>query len=150
MKKWFAALLAVAVFFAFTPLDADAKRSFKSSRGTFQQTPSSSGKTQVQDNVSKSESATAKSATGTTSSGSTANRGSLSGGGLAGGGGFMKGLMLGGLAGFLFGGLLGSLGAFGELLGLMVNVLAIYLLFVLGRTLYRNYKERQAAERRRY
>lgn len=41
------------------------------------------------------------------------------------GGGFMSGLMFGGLAGLLFGSMFDGLGAFGAILGLMVNVLAI-------------------------
>ncbi|WP_315969829.1 hypothetical protein [Bacillus testis] len=44
------------------------------------------------------------------------------------GGGFMKGMLFGGLAGMLFGGLFGNMGAFGALLGLVVNVLAIVVL----------------------
>ena len=142
MKKWFAALLVVSVFFAFSPVEADAKRGFKSSRGSYQQPPAAPNKTQSQDNVTKTDSSAAKPASGTSAA---ANRG-----GLFGGGSLMKGLMIGGLAGLLFGGLFGSLGAFGELLGLMVNVMAIYLLFVLGRALYRNYKAKQASDRRRF
>ncbi|WP_449538689.1 hypothetical protein [Ferdinandcohnia sp. Marseille-Q9671] len=51
-------------------------------------------------------------------------------------GGLMKGLMLGGLAGLLFGGLLGGMGALGSFLGLMINVLAIYVLFSIIRKIF--------------
>lgn len=41
------------------------------------------------------------------------------------GGGFMRGLMFGGLAGLLFGSMFDGLGAFGAILGFMVNMLLI-------------------------
>lgn len=51
-------------------------------------------------------------------------------------GGLMKGLMLGGLAGLLFGGLLGNLGMLGSLLGFAVNILAIVILFAIVRKIF--------------
>ncbi|MHC5251251.1 DUF2653 family protein [Listeria kieliensis] len=41
--------------------------------------------------------------------------------------GLMGGLMLGGLAGLLFGGLLSNMGVFGNIFGLIINLLAIFL-----------------------
>ncbi|MFT4414692.1 hypothetical protein ACLM5H_12605 [Fredinandcohnia humi] len=62
-------------------------------------------------------------------------------------GGLMKGLMLGGLAGFLFGGLLANMGILGSFLGLMVNILAIFILFSVIRkifTLIKNKRNKEA------
>ncbi|MEH7385853.1 hypothetical protein V7147_10635 [Bacillus sp. JJ1521] len=61
-------------------------------------------------------------------------------------GGLMKGLMLGGLAGFLFGGLLGGMGMLGSFLGLMINVLAIYVLISIIRKIYVMIKDRKKNE----
>lgn len=61
-------------------------------------------------------------------------------------GGLMKGLMLGGLAGFLFGGLLGGMGMLGSFLGLMINVLAIYVLISIIRKIYVMMKDRKKNE----
>ncbi|AUS27091.1 membrane protein import inner membrane translocase subunit tim44 [Paenibacillus polymyxa] len=52
-------------------------------------------------------------------------------------------MMLGGLAGMLFGGLFGNMGALGSLLGLVVNVLAIYVLIMVGVGIYRAIKNRR-------
>ncbi|MFD2208565.1 hypothetical protein ACFSMW_02475 [Virgibacillus halophilus] len=47
---------------------------------------------------------------------------------------FMKGMMLGGLAGLIFGGFLGHMGILGSMLGLMINVLAIFIFItILGK-----------------
>lgn len=48
-------------------------------------------------------------------------------------GSFLKGLFVGGLAGLLFGSLLGKLGILGSLLGLAVNILAIMALVTIVR-----------------
>jgi hypothetical protein len=50
-------------------------------------------------------------------------------------GGLMKGLLIGGIAGMLFGGMFGGMGSFGNILGLLVNVFAIFLLFVVIRSI---------------
>ncbi len=54
----------------------------------------------------------------------------------------MKGLMLGGLAGMLFGGLFGGMGFLGNLLGLAVNLLAIYAIIAVVVWLFRRFKRR--------
>ena len=46
-------------------------------------------------------------------------------------GGFMKGMLYGGLAGLMFGGLISSMGALGPIFGMMVNILAILVVFLL-------------------
>ncbi|WP_099223378.1 DUF2653 family protein [Listeria costaricensis] len=65
--------------------------------------------------------------------------------GMTGGRGLMGGLMLGGLAGLLFGGALSSMGAFGEILGLLINLFAIFVIIRLVMMLFRKRKPQQAA-----
>ena len=45
------------------------------------------------------------------------------------GGGLMRGLMIGGLAGMLFGGLFANMGFMGNILGLFINLIAIFVRF---------------------
>ncbi len=61
-------------------------------------------------------------------------------------GGLMKGLMLGGLAGLLFGGLLGNLGMLGSLVGLAVNILAIVILFAIVRKIFTFFTKKKKDE----
>ncbi|OXS61065.1 hypothetical protein B1A99_05935 [Cohnella sp. CIP 111063] len=125
MMSLFAFTIAVTV-----PADyADARpRSFSSGKKSFNKTPA-----QSQDGVSKSS--TTNSSSGTSAAG-TGNRGFFSGGS------FMKGLMIGGLAGLLFGGMFGT-GFFANMLGLLVNVLALFVLFVVFRAAYDAFKRRR-------
>ena len=58
-------------------------------------------------------------------------------------GGFMKGLMFGGLAGLLFGGMLANMGMLGSLLGLLINIGALYLLFIIIRNIFRLFTEKR-------
>lgn len=58
-------------------------------------------------------------------------------------GGIMKGLFIGGLAGLLFGSLLGNLGILGSILGLFVNVMAIVVLIGIVRKIYSSIKKRR-------
>ncbi|EUJ28044.1 hypothetical protein MFLO_12826 [Listeria floridensis FSL S10-1187] len=58
--------------------------------------------------------------------------------------GFMGGLMMGGLAGLLFGGLLGNMGAFGNIFGLIINVLAIFLVIRLLIFFFQKWRNRGA------
>ncbi|WP_409294296.1 hypothetical protein V1498_13850 [Peribacillus sp. SCS-26] len=51
-------------------------------------------------------------------------------------GGFMRGLMYGGIAGLLFGSMFANMGAFGSLLGMMVNLVAMYFVFSLIRSFF--------------
>lgn len=53
-----------------------------------------------------------------------------------GAGGFMKGLLFGGLAGLLLGSMLDDLGFLGTLLALFVNILAVVGIFMIVRKLY--------------
>jgi hypothetical protein len=51
-------------------------------------------------------------------------------------GGLMKGLMIGGLAGLLFGSLFANMGFLGSILGLMVNIIGIMILISIVRKIY--------------
>lgn len=61
-------------------------------------------------------------------------------------GGFMRGLMLGGLAGLLFGGLLASMGLLGSFIGLAINILAIVVLIVLVGKIFELLKSKKKKE----
>lgn len=69
-----------------------------------------------------------------------------SGGFFGGGGGFLKGLMFGGLAGLLFGSLFANMGMLGSILGLLVNILAIVVLIAVIRKIYLFFKEKKKKE----
>jgi predicted lipid-binding transport protein (Tim44 family) len=130
---WKKALLLLSLF-AFTiavtiPVDsADARpRSFSGGKKSFSNTPSKS-----QSGVSSSSTTNKSSST----SGTSTNRG------LFGGGSFMKGMMIGGLAGMLFGGMFGS-GAFGNMMGFLLNAIALFVLFAVIRGIYEAIKRRR-------
>jgi predicted lipid-binding transport protein (Tim44 family) len=137
MKRVMMIVMAFTLFFAVTAPDfADAKRSgFKSGSRGFTTTPKKS----TTDNVKQSDS-TKGSMAGT--SGTTAKRGFFSGGSL------MKGMMIGGLAGFLFGSMFSGMGAFGNIIGFLINMFAIYLVVMLVMSFFRRRKERRRFEER--
>lgn len=56
------------------------------------------------------------------------------------GGGFMRGLMIGGLAGMLFGGLFANMGFMGDILGLFINLIAIFVVIALIRKIFSFFK----------
>jgi len=137
---WKKALIVLGLF-AFTiavtvPADyADARpRSFSSGKSTFKKNP-----VQSQDQVNKS-STTDKSSSST---GTSTNRG-----GLFSGGSFMKGMMIGGLAGLLFGGFFGT-GFFANMMGFIVNALALFVLFLIIRGIFDAIKRRRQTQNRR-
>ncbi|WP_425339579.1 hypothetical protein [Paenibacillus etheri] len=136
MKRVMMIVMAFTLFFAVaTPNFVDAKRGgggFKSGTRNYSTTPKKS----TTDSVRKSDSTKGSTA------GSTANtkRGFFSGGGL------MKGMMIGGLAGLLFGGMFAGMGAFGNILGFAINMLAIYVLVMLVMSFFRRRKERRRLE----
>lgn len=159
MKRFLLLFTALTIVFSLGLADiADAKRGglgggYKSPKRSFQQQQQTPDK--PADNVNRADSGRSATTPGnTTPSGttpgttaSTANRGFFSGGSLA------KGLMIGGFAGLLFGSMLAHLGAFGELLGLMVNLLVIYVLFIAVRGIirhFRNNNERKTDPRHPY
>ncbi|KEQ24311.1 hypothetical protein [Paenibacillus tyrfis] len=134
LKKLSLILMACMLVFSFTaPGMVDAK-GYKSSKKSY--TPSSSNTTQTPNNgINKTEPAASKSPTGTAAT--PAKKPGFFSGGL------MKGLMIGGLAGLLFGSLFGGMGFLGDLLGLMVNVLAIVVLFVVIRKIFVYFRDRK-------
>lgn len=135
MKRTLLILMSMMVALTFSVTEtADAKKgigggikSYQSPKRSFSDTPS---KTPSQNNISKTDSGKTTNGTNTTANSQT-NRGFFSGGGL------LKGMFIGGLAGLLFGGLFSHFGAMGDILGLMVNVLAIYVMFMIIRGLFR-------------
>ena len=135
MKKMLLLVMAFTFFLAFSvPDEADARRGggFKSPKQSVTKTP------QKTDNTAKSDSgATTRNTSSTTGAGAAAKPGFFSGGSL------MKGLMIGGLAGMLFGGMFGGMGFFGEMMGLIVNVLAIFLLIVAVRGIIHYFRNRR-------
>ncbi|MBP1990348.1 hypothetical protein [Paenibacillus eucommiae] len=138
MKKLLLVLMSCLVFFALTsPASVEAKRSggYKSPTGSFKQQPKTSNST----NLTKKDTNTSS----TTGTASTANRGFFSGGGL------MKGLLIGGIAGMLFGGLFGGMGFLGNVLGFMVNMLAIFVLIMVIRRIVIYFKDRRKPDHRR-
>lgn len=131
MKKGFMLVMAFALFvtLGFGMADtADAKRGgAKSSKKSYTQT------TPKQDSTSgATQSSTGTKATGT----GTGAAATTKSGGLFGGSSLMKGLMIGGLAGMLFGSMFSGMGAFGEILGLMVNLLAIFAVIMVIRAAF--------------
>ncbi|NIK76536.1 putative lipid-binding transport protein (Tim44 family) [Paenibacillus castaneae] len=139
MKKGLMVIMALTLFFTIGfGQYADAKPrggGFKSPKQSFTQTPKKT------DNASQTSSGTK-----TSPKAGTTKTGAFSGGGL------MKGLMIGGLAGLMFGSLFAGMGAFGNILGLMVNLLAIFALIMLIRVafVYLLSKRNQSNQRRRY
>jgi predicted lipid-binding transport protein (Tim44 family) len=125
-KKMLVLIMASMLVFsiALPSLEVDAKGTYKSPRKSF--TPTTPQKAPT-DNVTRNQpgSPTTKTPGVTTPN---TNRGFFSGG-------IMKGLLIGGLAGMLFGGMFGGMGNFGNILGFLVNILAIYFLFVIIKSI---------------
>ncbi|WP_026297165.1 hypothetical protein [Paenibacillus daejeonensis] len=145
MKRSLLVMMVFTFFLAFGGADiADAKRGggFKSPKQSVTKTPKQS--------ETRSDSGAAANTRNTSNTGTgaaAAKPGFFSGGSL------MKGLMIGGLAGMLFGGMFGGLGFMGEMLGLLVNVFAIFLLIVAVRGIihyFRNNRRRMDDQRRPY
>ncbi|MBD2847637.1 hypothetical protein IDH44_20800 [Paenibacillus sp. IB182496] len=136
MKKLMLFIMGVALLFVFiVPDDADARRGgrgggFSSPKQGITSNPSRSADSSQSSSVSST-----RNTSGTNTAATSANRGFFSGGSL------MKGLMIGGLAGMLFGGMFAGMGGLGEFMGLLVNVLAIYLLFIAIRGIIRYFRD---------
>lgn len=131
MKKFTLALMAILlVLVMVAPQDADARGrgGYKSPVGGFKNTPAK------KDNISQTT-PTAKTPGATTGAGA-ANRGFFSGGS------FAKGLLVGGLAGMLFGGLFGGMGFLGDILGLLVNIGGIIIVIFLAARLFNYFTQR--------
>lgn len=57
------------------------------------------------------------------------------------GGGFMRGMIFGGLSGLLFGSLLSQMGGFGMIAGLLINILAVVAIIALIRYLFVSFRK---------
>jgi predicted lipid-binding transport protein (Tim44 family) len=139
MKKLLLVIMSsLLIFTIVTPSEVDARggRSYKSPSGSFKK-PTKPATTN--DNVSKTQKPNPASGTATT-----ANRGFFSGGG------FMKGMLIGGIAGMLFGGMFGNMGALGNIFGFLINILAIYFLFVIIRRIVVYFINRRKTADKRY
>ncbi|MFD2612117.1 hypothetical protein [Paenibacillus gansuensis] len=123
MKKVMLLLMAFTLMFTWVSADyADAKPRFKSPRSSYTPAPK-------KDSTYRSDTGTKKPNSGVNTT--APKRGFFSGGSL------MKGLMIGGLAGLLFGGLFAGMGFLGNIVGLLINIFAIYLLFIAIRGIIR-------------
>lgn len=136
MKKVLMVFMAFTLFFASLGVasDADARRGgggFKSQPKSYTNTPNRA------DNNSGSVNSTNRSGANSSTAGTTGKRGFFSGGS------FFTGLMVGGLAGMLFGGMFANMGFMGDFLGLLVNLAAIYVLFIAARGIYRMIRQRK-------
>ncbi|MFD2115860.1 hypothetical protein ACFSTH_03840 [Paenibacillus yanchengensis] len=97
--------------------NADARRGggFRSPKSSFTQTPKKT------DSVKKSNPKQNQ-------AGATANKPNS--------GGFMRGMLFGGLAGMLFGGLFAGMGGFGQILSLLVNIIIFAAIIMAVRALF--------------
>lgn len=55
--------------------------------------------------------------------------------------------MIGGLAGLMFGSMFAGMGALGNFFGLIINVLALFVLFAVFRAIYDRFKNRRQQPR---
>lgn len=151
MKKILAAIFAATLMFASvgatliisdTPT-AEAK-SYKSGKRGYSNNNNnnnsnfqkSQDKTKDQNNATTNKNNT----TSTNKTDSTAKKGGFFSGGL------MKGLMLGGLAGLLFGSLFSGMGMLGNILGLLINVAAIMIIVTLVIKIVNMFKDKKRKE----
>lgn len=137
MKKGLIVMLALSLALTLSHPSADARprRGIKSPRQSYTETPKKRENTERANTGTNTGAAT----------GAAAKRGFWSGGT------FFRGLMVGGLAGLLFGGLLSGWGAFGSLIGLLINAAAIFAIIMLVRAVYVRFRNnRRPDERRRY
>ncbi|MFD1954814.1 hypothetical protein ACFSL6_11725 [Paenibacillus thailandensis] len=135
MKKGIMIMMAFTLFLTLgfgQAVDAKPRGSLKSPKQSFTQTPS------------KSDSGAAQTNTGTktTTGGATAPKTSGFGGS------FMKGMLFGGLAGLLFGSMFGT-GFFGQMMGLLINVIAILAVIMIIRAIYVYFRNKRTPDTRR-
>lgn len=129
MKKGILIMMALTLFLSLgfgQYADAKSRGGKKSPKQSFTQNPKTSDKATQTNPGKKADSATA-----------TKKPGFFSGGSL------MKGLFIGGIAGLLFGSLFAGWGVLGSILGLMINMLAIFAVIMLIRTAYVYFKNKR-------
>ena len=137
-KKLF--VFVAALMLAVAPLSfigiedaADAKRSYSSGSKSFK--PSTTKPNNSSNITPKKQEPTSNTAAKTpvNQATSTASKG-----------GFMKGMLYGGLAGLLLGGLFANMGGLGAILGLLVNVIAIGALIMLVMKVISYFKKQKS------
>lgn len=139
VKKLLMIVMAFTLFIGFTATDsADARRGggggFKSGTKSYTTTPKKS-----------TDSTTSTTSKSSTTSGTTGTTGKT--GGFFSGGSLMRGMMIGGFAGLLFGGAFSNMGGFGELLGLAFNLIIIFAVVKVAMYLFRRNKEQRKEPR---
>jgi len=119
----FAALMLALAPLGFIGLDhaADAKRGYSSGSKSFKpSTTTPSNNNNINNVTPQRQQPNSAATTKTPATAPAANKG-----------GFMKGMLYGGLAGLLLGGLFANMGGLGAILGLLVNIAAIAFLIML-------------------
>ena len=140
MKKLMTAVLAAAI--AFTPVggvvfheeaSVVSAKSYKSGKKSFNLNNNNSPSTNQQKDTQTSifSKKTTKDSTKTAAKPKT--------------GGIMKGLLFGGLAGLMLGGLLANLGGLGAIIGLLINVLAVLISVI--RKIFTHFKKKREEEK---
>ncbi|KLI03297.1 hypothetical protein SINU_03550 [Sporolactobacillus inulinus CASD] len=66
------------------------------------------------------------------------------------GGGFMRGMIFGGLSGFLFGSLLSHMGGFGMMAGFLINLIAILVIIALFRYIIASFRKKRSEDSNRW
>ncbi|MFY0543613.1 hypothetical protein [Brevibacillus sp. H7] len=131
MKKWIMLLIAFVLVLAPNGMgydQADAKKSYKSGPKPFD------SNTTPNKTDSHVNSSTPNNTTSPVKNTSAAAPGK---------GGFIKGLLFGGLAGLLFGSLFSDLGILGAIFGFFLNVLAVWAVVILMRKAYTYFKNQR-------
>ena len=145
MKKILAAVLTLSIAFTFTPVgnfvfqDHDqyaSAKSYKSGKrgfgGSNKSNFQNTKKNDTHNNAVTNKNTTDKKQTNTAATNKK--------------GGFMKGMLFGGLAGLLLGGLLSGMGPLGAVLGLLINVIAIVAVIMIIRKIYLLIKNKRKDE----
>ncbi|MGZ9584122.1 hypothetical protein [Paenibacillus marinisediminis] len=136
MRKFLSVFLAIALVFSVTAptsVDAAKRGGYSSGVKKYNSTPNKSSNMNKSSNHNNSTNSSTKKPNNTTTA--TTKKPST-------GKSFMKGMMVGGLAGMLFGGL-GSMGIIGSIIGLMINMLAIAALVMVVMVLFRKIRNRK-------
>lgn len=145
MKKIAMMMFAFTLLFStvgsvilLTTDDVAEAKSYRSGKKGFQQ-PYKNNNQKDQNKIQQDKDTNSSSVTKTTKDNTTSKKGGFSSGG------FMRGLMVGGLAGLLFGSLFSDMGALGSLLGFMINVGSILLIVYLVLKIYYAMKRKNEA-----
>ncbi|MGE7218702.1 hypothetical protein [Priestia koreensis] len=143
LKKFMAVLISATFLFAVTPVGSfitphedhvASAKGYKSGKRSFGGNSSNNGPSLFKKSTpsKKNNSVTNKSAATKSKTG-----------------GFMRGMLFGGIAGLLLGGMLGNMGGFGAFLGLMLNILAIVVVISLIRGIFTYFRNKRKEEEAR-